>query len=142
MKKRLPTKEWKRIFSKVPRIVVDLVIKDGRGIVLAKRENTYGAGQWNLPGGNILFGESVKHAVMRKAEEETGLNVKIVKFIGVFEYPIEKTFGHPISLVFLCRPTGGKLRGDKFGRDIRFFKKLPKIGFSQIDMIKERKMIR
>ncbi len=142
MKGRMPYSMWKRIFRRVPRVVVDLVIRDKMGVVLAKREKTYGAGKWNLPGGQILFGESIGHAVRRKAKEETGLNVKVVKFLGVYEYPLKGNFGYPISLCFLCKPVSGKLHGNKYGKGVGFFKKLPKIGFTQINIIKGRKMIK
>lgn len=142
IKGKLSHKEWKRIFKKVPRICVDLVIKDRRDIVLAKRENTYGSGEWNLPGGHIFFGEAIEHAVKRKAREETGLNVEIVKFIGVYDYKMKSGFGRAISLCFLCRPIGGKLHGYKYGHDVRFFKKLPKIGFTQINIIRGKGMLK
>lgn len=142
MGKKLTHQEWKIIFKKVPRICVDLVIKDKRGIVLAKRKNTYGAGKWNLPGGNIFFGERIKDTIKRKAGEETGLKVKVVKFLGVYEYPLRGNFGHPISLCFLCVPIGGKLHGDKYGTNVKFFKKLPRIGFGQLNLIRGKGFMR
>ena len=141
MKDHLSHKEWITIYRKVPRLCVDLVIKDRRGVVLAKRESTYGTGKWNLPDGSILYREKIENAVKRKAKEETGLEVKIVKFLGVYEYQLKGNFGHPISLCFLCRPIGGNLHGYKYGRDVRFFKKLPKIGFTQINVIKGKGML-
>ncbi len=139
----ISTREWHRIFKRVPRLCVDLVIKDRRGVVLAKRENTFGAGKWNLPGGSVLFGEGIIDAVKRKAKEETGLRVKILKFLGVYEYRGRGNFGHPVSLCFLCKPIGGKLKGDEYGTDVRFFKKLPaKLWPGQINLIKGKGLIR
>ncbi len=40
-------------------------------------------GRWTLPGGGIDFGEDPEDAVVREFREETGLNVKVEKLIGV-----------------------------------------------------------
>lgn len=139
----LSTREWHSIFKKVPRFCVDLIIKDKRGVVLAKREKTFGAGKWNLPGGTVLFGERIEDAVKRKAKEETGLRVKILKFLGIYEYKGKWNFGHPVSICFLCKPIGGRLKGNKYGTNIRFFKKMPvELWPGQINIIKRKGLIR
>ena len=54
-----------------------------------------------------------------------GLKVKIVKLLGVREYNKKSTIGQTISMVYLCKPVNGKLRGSKDGRDLRYFNKIP-----------------
>ncbi len=128
----LPGKEFEKIYSKVPRIAVELIISSKRGVVLVKRgrgDAGPGKGTWHLPGKTLMFGETIRHLAMRTAEDETGLNVRIKKFIGYHEYRPGVAYGHVVSLVFLAEAAGGTLH-DKQGRKIRFFKKLPKnIGF-------------
>ncbi len=36
--------------------VVAIVVRDGK-VLLGKRKNTAGAGQWGMPGGNLEFNE-------------------------------------------------------------------------------------
>ncbi len=126
--KELTLEEWKSVYGKVPRICVDLVIKGREGVVLVKRgghDSGPGKGKWHLPGKGIKFGESVEHAIRRTALDETGLRVRVKKFVGYYEYLPPLSFGHPISLVFLVEAVGGRLH-DRDGRETGYFRKLPK----------------
>lgn len=123
---RLPGKEYHFIYHRVPRLCVDLVIKDKRGVVLIQRDIVPDRGKWHFPGGTIHFGETFEEAIRRFAKDETGLTVKAVREIGAVEYFRGKKFGHIVSITYLVRPLGGKLHGSKQGRNIAFFKKLPK----------------
>jgi len=135
----LNKKEFVSIFKKVPRVTVDVVIRDREGILLIKREITPEMGKWHLPGGTIHYKENILHAVKRKTHEETGLKIRIKKFLGVIEFMRWKEPGytHVIDLVFLANPISGKLKGnkEKCGECLKFFKKLPK------NMIPEQKRI-
>lgn len=135
----LSKKEFDIIFKKVPRVTVDLVIKDKRGVLLIKRSIRPDIGKWHLPGGTVGFKEKLLHAVKRKAREETGLQVRVKQFLGIIEFMKWKYpgYSHIVDLVFLVEPVRGKLRGDaKFGGKIlKFFKKLPK------NMIPEQRKI-
>ena len=133
--KKLPLKVYKHVYSIVPRLCVDLVIRSDNGIVLVKRDIPPCKGKWHLPGGTVLFGEKLEQAVERVAREETGLKVRIRKLLGVKQYSRRSAFGHAISIVYLVERIGGKLRGNKYGRDVRIFSKPPK------NMIAEQKQM-
>jgi mutator protein MutT len=62
---------------------------------------------WNLPGGKVESDEAPWDAVVREVEEETGLRVQVEKLIGVYTIPQKQD----LVFNFLCRTTGGKLRG-------------------------------
>lgn len=128
--KVLSRKEFDIIFSKVPRVTVDIVAKDERGVLLIKRAIRPDIGKWHLPGGTVEFKEKLLHAVKRKAREETGLQIDIKKFLGIIEFVRWKYpgYSHIVDFVFLVKPVRGKLKGNKkFGGDVlKFFKKLPK----------------
>lgn len=144
--RRLTDKEFNYVFRKTPRVTVDLVIKDQRGVLLIKRDIKPEKGKWHLPGGTIYYREKIFNAIKRKAKEETGLKIRIIKFLGVLEFMRWKKpgFSHIIDLVFLAEPIGGKLRGDsKFGgKTLKFFKKLPKNIILEHRKILEEKLIR
>ena len=137
--KFIPEDLYKKIFTYIPRFCVDVVIKDERGIVLVKRNIKPFKGYWHLPGGLIRRGERIKEAAKRKAFEETGLNVKVKKFIGIYDDPKRDPRGSVVSLVFLSYPIGGKLKvNKKENSDAKFFKKLPEnIGFDARKIIKD-----
>lgn len=128
--KKLSEKDFHRIYQKVPRVTVDVIIKDRRGILLIKRSIKPDIGKWHLPGGTVNFKENLIDAAKRKAKEETGLQVRIKKFLGIFEYVKrwkEPGYEHVIDLVFLAEPIRGRLKGNKkAGKVLKFFKRLPK----------------
>lgn len=56
-----------------PKIGVGIiVIQDGK-ILLGKRKNAHGAGEWAPPGGHLEFGETIDICVRRELAEETSL---------------------------------------------------------------------
>ena len=88
-----------------PLVAVDAVIRfKGSLIVLIMRKNPPFRGEFALPGGFVDIGESVEEACIREAYEETNINVKIKKLIGVFSEPNRDPRGHVISVAFLCEP--------------------------------------
>lgn len=58
-------------------------------VLMQKRDNkihVIAAGQWGLPGGLVEKGESLKSAVIRECEEETGYKLKDPKFLSSITY--------------------------------------------------------
>ncbi len=82
-------------------------------ILLTRREDN---NKWCLPSGGMEAGESASEACIREVEEETGLQVKIKRLIGVYTTPHELIVyqdGNKIQLVALCfeaEIVGGELR--------------------------------
>ncbi|NOY86648.1 MAG: NUDIX hydrolase [Deltaproteobacteria bacterium] len=90
---------------------VDTIIQlDGGGIVLIKRKNRPQG--WALPGGFVDYGETVEHAAVREAKEETGLEVELVRLLGVYSDPSRDSRQHTISTVFVARASGTPVGGD------------------------------
>jgi len=89
-----------------PLLTVDAVIlvNNKRDLVLIRRKNPPFQGELALPGGFVDVGETVEDACIREAYEETNINVKIIKLIGVFSDPKRDPRGHNISIAFLCEP--------------------------------------
>ena len=104
----LPQDEFDRIFSRVPRLTVELVItSNDRGVLLALRDLGPCKGLWHLPGGTVRFGEPVIEAVRRVARDELGLTVRVGQLLGYIEYPSHYQNGldSPVGLAFRAQPS-------------------------------------
>ncbi len=96
-----------------PKLTVDVVIPmEGGGIVLIRRKNHPFEGQWALPGGFVEVGETVENAAVREAREETGLDIELVRLVGVYSKPDRDPRGHNVSVAFLANAVGGELAAD------------------------------
>jgi 8-oxo-dGTP diphosphatase len=82
------------------RIAVSAVICDRGKVLLAHRRDI---DWWNLPGGGMEPGETVDEALVREVFEETGLEVKIERLVGVYSKPQK----HEVVLTFRCYVTAG-----------------------------------
>lgn len=91
-----------------PKVMVDVVIPSGGGVVLIQRGTDPYKGMWALPGGFVDVGETVESAAVREAKEETNLDVELERFVGVYSEPDRDPRGHNISVAFLARVVGGE----------------------------------
>lgn len=96
----------KNYLNPVP--AVDIIIKYNRGIVLIKKKD----GRIALPGGFEEFGESVENAVVREAKEETSLDVKLERLLGVYSDPKRDSRTHVISITYITEGHGELKGGD------------------------------
>ena len=91
------------------------VIFDTDKKVLLCHRNDYDL--WNLPGGRLEKNESPWDGVVREVKEETGLNVKVVKLIGVYSKPDKDE----IVFSFLCEKESGEITTTDEARSVEFF---------------------
>ena len=91
-------------------LTVDAIIPYQGKIVVIRRKNEPFKGYYALPGGIVEYGETVEEAVLREVKEETGLDVKIHKLVGVYSDPKRDPRGHFVSICFITLPVGGELK--------------------------------
>jgi ADP-ribose pyrophosphatase YjhB (NUDIX family) len=95
------------------RLGCSAAIFDEQGrILLTRRADN---GQWCLPGGGMESGESAAEACEREVLEETGLNVRVTRLVGVYSHPDQVVIypdgnrAHIVALHFEAEVVGGEL---------------------------------
>ncbi|MGQ0771911.1 MAG: NUDIX domain-containing protein [Nitrososphaerota archaeon] len=121
--KKAPEKAYDNFRKYFAFSCIDLIIFDGKSVLLTKRTRPPYKGYWHLPGSMIHKGEKITDTVHRSAKEELNLDVKIKKFVGVYESL--DAFRHDVSHGFVVSIKGGQLKTDYQSSDLRFFARLP-----------------
>lgn len=108
---------------KTPYVATDAVLRlwEGqklKGLVLVER--LYPPFGIALPGGFVEVGESVEEAVLREVKEETGLESRINRLLGVYSKPDRDPRFHVVSVVFVCDAEGEPVAGDDAKRVLLF----------------------
>ncbi len=94
-----------------PTPTVDIIIElDDERIVLIERKNPPLG--WALPGGFVDEGESVEHAAVREAMEETELDVTLTDLLYVYSNPARDPRQHTMSTVFIGTSKGSPKAAD------------------------------
>ena len=99
---------------RTPELTVDLVIeledRPGRPVVVIRRGHPPPGHA--LPGGFVDIGETVEHAAVREAREETGLDVRLAALLGVYSDPARDPRGHSVAIVYVATARGEPVAGD------------------------------
>jgi 8-oxo-dGTP diphosphatase len=78
-----------------------IVINDDNKILLIKGPRR----GWEMPGGIVEEGESLKDAAIRETNEESGIDIEVIKFCGIFQNVSDSI----CNTLFLAKPIGGQL---------------------------------
>lgn len=106
------------------KVGVNIAIFDRDRVLLTRRKDF---GVWCLPGGHIEQGESAAQAAVRESAEETGLNIRLERLIGIYSIPEARAWVNLIIL-FAAQAVGGTLMAQEDEvLDIAYFaeKELP-----------------
>jgi ADP-ribose pyrophosphatase YjhB (NUDIX family) len=89
-----------------------VVIRAGK-VLLIRRGKPPLMGRWSIPGGTVEAGETLEQALVREMEEETGLHVRPLELLAVFDR-IERDGAslryHYVIVDYLCEAVSGTLR--------------------------------
>jgi ADP-ribose pyrophosphatase YjhB (NUDIX family) len=88
----------------MPFLTVCVVVTEEENVLLTKRSDFH---IWCLPSGGVEDGETVLEAAVRETKEETGLDVKITRLVGIYSRPSDMPSGH--AVVFAAIHTGGEI---------------------------------
>jgi len=109
-----------------PLLTVDVVVRRrDNSVVLVKRSNPPFKGFYAIPGGFVEYGETVEEAAVREVKEETGLDVRLQRLVGVYSNPDRDPRGHIITIAYLGEEAGGELKPSTNAKEVKAFKKVP-----------------
>jgi 8-oxo-dGTP diphosphatase len=90
-----------------------IVINDQNEILLIKGPRR----GWEMPGGQVEEGESLQSAAIRETKEESGIDIEIIRFCGIFQ----NVDGSIVNTLFLGKPIGGQLTITNESLETRYF---------------------
>ncbi len=122
-------KEFDSIYSRVPRLNVEVIVKTDEGVAMTLRSIEPSIGLWHLPGGTVYYGEPIEESVKRVAKKEIGITVLETKMLGIIEYPehVKSGYGDPRGIAYLITKFDGDFVIDKEADKIEFFDTVPEL---------------
>ncbi|HUB82564.1 MAG TPA: NUDIX hydrolase [Bryobacteraceae bacterium] len=103
-----------RRYPKRPIVGVGALIFRRDRILMAQRGKEPLKGWWSLPGGALEVGERLAEGICREVREETGLEVRPLGVLEIFERIMRDPGGaaeyHYVLIDYICRIIGGELR--------------------------------
>jgi 8-oxo-dGTP diphosphatase len=107
-----------------------VIIHEGRALLIRRGSEPL-RGEWSIPGGTLELGETLAEGVARELREETGVEVRVLGQIEVFERIFtEKSDGktkkkkrpryHFVIVDYLCERISGKARAGSDVTDVTY----------------------
>ena len=116
----------KSMYPKAPVAAVGAFVFKDDAVLLVKRGNPPAKGNWAIPGGRILLGESLAQAAEREIFEETGLIIRAGKPAYTFDAVIKDEDGgisfHYVIVDLLAEYVAGEIRSGDDADDARWVK--------------------
>jgi len=128
----------RREYPEAPIVGVGGIIFKGDSILLVKRAQEPGKGQWSLPGGAVELGETLTHALKREINEEVSIKIEVGGLVRVLDRivqdPQKRVRYHYVIVDYWGRMVSGKLRPASDVSDARFITigQLKKMGVHQL----------
>jgi 8-oxo-dGTP diphosphatase len=101
---------------KTPKHIVSAgaVVVDEEGKILLIRGPRRG---WEQPGGQVEEGESIQDAVIREVKEETGIDIEVTKFCGIYQ----NLKSGVCATCWLAKPIGGDIQTSSESLEVGYF---------------------
>jgi 8-oxo-dGTP diphosphatase len=120
-----------REYPERPVVGIGGVVIDGGRALLIRRGSEPLRGAWSIPGGTLELGETLQEGVARELLEETGIEVRVLDLIEVFDriFRENATVGtrenqrprfHYVIVDYLCERIGGEPRAGSDVTDVAF----------------------
>jgi 8-oxo-dGTP diphosphatase len=107
-----------------------VIIEDGRTLLIRRGSEPL-RGEWSIPGGTLELGETLEEGVARELLEETGIAIRVIEFIEVFDriyaddgniapQTDRKPRFHYVIVDYLCERVSGDPRAGSDVTDVAF----------------------
>src|SRR5579859_412813 len=106
-----------------------VIVEEGRALLIRRGSEPL-LGEWSIPGGMLELGETLEEGVARELLEETGLVVRVIELIEVFDrIYLESTAGaqeqkrprfHYVIVDYLCERLAGEPAAGSDVTDVAF----------------------
>ncbi len=113
-----PSCGW--VHYRAPKLGAGVWIEQNGQLLLIRRADPPWQGYWNLPAGYVEVDEPPDQAAAREAQEETGLEVRIVRLVDALFFDDDPR-GNGVLLLYAAEVVGGVLRGSAEGEELAFF---------------------
>jgi 8-oxo-dGTP diphosphatase len=107
-----------------------VLIHNGRALLIRRGSEPL-RGEWSIPGGTLELGETLTEGVARELKEETGISVRVLELIEVFdriwteerqEIDAAKPRFHFVIADYLCERISGEPFAGSDATDVAFAK--------------------
>ncbi len=95
--------------------VAALVVNEEREVLLIKSPDR----GWEYPGGIVEPHETLQEALFREVEEETGVQIEIISFVGISKI-LDRDI---VNIDFVCKYTGGDLQTSNESLEVKWVSK-------------------
>jgi len=118
-------------YPRVAQAAAAVIVKKGKVLLVQRKREPY-KGTWMFPAGFVDFGEHPSDTIKREVREETGLTVKKVCLMNVFQAEDDSREPGHLTIYYQVEVSKGHLKNDEEeNQDIGWFdiQKPPKIGW-------------
>ncbi|WP_323676038.1 NUDIX domain-containing protein [Halorubellus sp. PRR65] len=119
-------------------LTADGVVLVDDEVVLLERNHSPDEGSWVLPGGFVEPDETAATAAAREVEEEIGMAVDTVGFVGLFDAP-DRDPRHTATAAYVCEPVDAtatpEAREEATRVDTFDPRDPPELGFDHADVL-------
>ena len=104
-------------------VVVDVIVIEKDKVLLVKRANHLeSGGKYGLIGGYVDRDETIRDAVLREVEEETGYKVEIIRQLRVIDSPNRPGENRQnVAFLFLAKPIKKVSEPDDESTEVKWF---------------------
>ena len=127
------------VFFPDPKVAVAVVVIKNQQILLVRRINEPFQGKWSLPAGFMDAGEMADAAAERECLEETGLKIRINRFVDLV-LGRSHANGADLLLVFSADVVSGELQAGDDADRASFYSldALPPLAFGNLERVLDR----
>ena len=93
-----------------PKVEIGIIIIKDNKVLLGKRKNAHGEGDWAFPGGHLELNETWEDCVQKEIKEEVDIEVKNIRFGAVTNDIFTKESKHYITIFMLTDYASGEVK--------------------------------